>query len=98
MSKKLTDRHEIALYSLYGRGEHMKMVTVFTEDDEDYTRLTEPLEVQFAYLPDEVVVPGKIDSLQAQANRVRADMTRQLADIDEEINKLRAITFQPQED
>ena len=94
---KTSSTENIALYSLYGSGEHLKTVNDWVEEDEDYTRLTEPLEVTFTYLPDEVVVPGKIESLQAKADRVRANMMEQIASIEEEISKLRAITFQPQE-
>ena len=97
MSKSLTAKHEIALYSLYGKSEHLKMVSDYIEnDDDDWCRLTEPLEVQFTYLPDEVVVPAKIEGLEANITRIRAEAAENIARIEDQINSLRAITYQPE--
>jgi hypothetical protein len=93
---KFSEKHEIALYALYGNGEHLKMVTDFTEEDEDWCRLTEPMEIQFTYLPDEVTVPGRIASIQCKIDEVRARTARDIASYEEEIKKLQAITYQPE--
>lgn len=94
--KKYSEIESIALYSLFGHGEHLKVVSEYVEEDEDYVRLTEPLEVQFVYLPDEVVVPEKINSLKIKIEDIRTRMTADIAAIEEQISKLQAITFQPE--
>ena len=81
----------IALYSLYGTGEHPKEVDDWIEEDRDYVRLTEPQEVTFIDRNHADVVLEHVDALKHKRDQVRAELTEKVAKIDEKIQKLMAI-------
>ena len=82
---------QVAIYSLYGRGEYVKEVADLTESDKDYTRLTEPVDVEMEELPEEVVHEGLITSCQARMDDARAKYLQHMALLDEEMANLRAL-------
>ena len=84
-------KRKIALYSLYGNGEYPKLVTDWVENDKDYTRLVEPVEVTFTERDHAEVVLEQIDALKIKRDGVRAEMGAKIAVIDEDIQKLMAI-------
>ena len=64
------------------------------EDHDDYARITEPLEVEFAPLPDEVVVDHRVKSIDKQIEKTRAELTKKIADLADQKQKLLAISHQ----
>ena len=84
----------IALYETAdnsGRYKHLGKVTDYMEDDKDYIRVSDIVEVDFNMISDAVIIPQKVNALKAK----KVIMGEK---IDKEISKLLAITHDPQTD
>jgi hypothetical protein len=86
---------KIAQYKLYS-GHHIAEVTEWRENDKDYIRLSEPVEVEFVPLPPEITVPLQIAVLDAAEQELRAKFAEKLAELSERRATLLALTHEPQ--
>ena len=91
-------KKKLAIYALYGSGEHMKEVFDHIEEDKDYTRLTEAVEVEFTEREQAEVVKDKIEYYEGKKERVRLETNVELERIDEAIKQLLVIEYKPDED
>ena len=55
----------IAVYALYGKGEHVCESDEYRNDDKDWTILTEPQEITFIERDHADIVLDKVDALEA---------------------------------
>ena len=62
------------------------------EDNEDYVRLTEPVTVTFKSLSDADVLAARVAMLDAQIKEVRARLTQKVNGLEEQKQRLLAIT------
>jgi len=69
-------------------------VETWIEKSNEYIRATEPLEVTFTPLPDEVIVK----SIDAEIKKTRAELTRKVNDLEDQKQRLLAITHQEVEE
>ena len=84
----------IALYETAessARYQYLHEVTDYMENDEDYIRASDIVEVDFNMISDTVIIPKKVNALKAKKVIVGKE-------IDKEISKLLAITHDPQAD
>lgn len=84
-------KYSVAIYSLYGRHEHVIECSELHENDTDYTRLTEPTEVEFTDLPKEVIQEGLIAEVQGAIDHEGRNHLRRMATLNEKMAKLRAL-------
>ncbi len=85
----------IAKYQLYSSTESIMEVSDYMEEDKDYVRLTEPLEVELIDLPAEVLVPMKIDSFNYRIKRHRDEANTKIEVLETAKAKLMALTHDP---
>ena len=64
------------------------------EEDEEYVRATEPLEVTFKPLSDEVIVKGRVKSIDAEIEKTRAELNLKINDLKDQRQRLLAITHE----
>jgi len=84
---------KIALYSSYGSSyTHPQEAEGYYEDDPNYVRTSEIVEVEFTELEHATVVLAQVARVDHQIEDVRADLTRRVQDLEEERSKLLAIT------
>ena len=83
----------IAKYDLFN-STLIREVDDYFEKDPDYVRLTEPVEVEFIGLPDEVVVPAKVARFDAEILAARNQAAEKIAGLEERKSKLLAITHE----
>lgn len=83
---------KIALSTLFNGSEIPREWDDWMDDDEDYIRTSEIVEIEFTPLPDEDVVPKKLAVINNQINQVRVEMGQKIAKLKEERSKLLAIT------
>jgi hypothetical protein len=76
---------------------YIRTIGDFMENDSDYVRATEPLEVTFTPLSDEVIVEGRVKSLDAEIEKTRAEMSLKINDLKDQKQRLLAITHQEDE-
>lgn len=69
-------------------------VSDWQEKKTDKVRLTEPVEVEFTYLPPAAIVPQEVAALEAAKEEASNKYHRVVATIDEKISKLLAITHE----
>lgn len=88
--------------ALYRNLEYNYMIVGETKDswdnDPNYLRVSEPLEVTFKDLPDDELVKAQVESLQARKSEIRATAELKVQAIDEQISKLMALTYQGGDD
>ena len=100
MNRAITEEdltHTIAIYvNKYG-GASTNDVCDWIEEDADYIRASEPLEITFTALPDEVVLEGRVKSIDAEIQKVRAEFTVRIDDLKDQKNRLLAITHEVDE-
>ena len=85
----------IALYSLYGKGVHVREVNEWVDEDKDWTRLTEPQEVTFIERNHADVVLEQVEGLNEKKEKLQADVAAKVAAIEENIQRLMAIEYSP---
>ena len=78
--------HEIANSS--GRHPFLYKVTDYQENNKEYIRISDIIEVDFVMIDDTVIIPQKVNALKAK----KVIMGKE---IDKEISKLLAITHDP---
>ena len=62
------------------------------EEHPDYIRCSEPLTITFKPLPDEIVLAARVAMLDAQITEVRAKLTMKVNDLEDQKQRLLAIT------
>ena len=87
----------IAVYALYGKGEHACEFEDYRNEDKDWTILTEPQEVTFIERDHADVVLDKVGALEAKKTRLQAELGAKIAKVDDDIQKLMAIEYTPNE-
>ena len=88
-------KKQLAIYSLYGHGQHIKEFSDYVEDDKDYTRLTEVVDVDFIEREQADVVKDKIEFFEGKKQRLRAEHNLEMDRVDEEIKQLLVIEYKP---
>ena len=83
---------KIAMYILFGGAPQVKGVSEWFENDEDYIRVTDIIEVDFIDLPPEVTIPPQLAAIDKGIAVVRAEMGAKIAGLEEQRSKLQAIT------
>ena len=93
--EKLTQ--SIALYfSKYGNV-MVEKAGGWAEEHEDYVRATEPVEITFTPLPDEDILKGRVEALDREIEKVRAESTAKITDLKDQKQRLLAITYEESE-
>ena len=78
-----------------GDWESIDEVSDYMDQSDRWVRLTEPLEVEFTHLPPEDTIQPQVDALNRVKKKEFARHLTVVAEIDEKIGKLQAITHQP---
>ena len=78
-----------------GDWECIEKVSDYMDQSDRWVRLTEPLEVEFTYLPPEDTIQPQVDALNRVKKKELARHLIVISEIDEKIGKLQAITHQP---
>ena len=63
-------------------------------EESDYVCVSEPLEVTFTPLDDEVVLKARVDCIDNQIEKTRAELTRKVTDLQDQKQRLLAITHE----
>ena len=101
MNRAIEDKdltHRVALYRSKYNYITVSEISTWIEENEDYVRLSEPINVEFTALPDEVVLGLRVKSIDKQIEKVRAEYTVLIEDLTDQKNRLLAITYQPEEE
>ena len=83
---------EVALYGDRWGGNNVWFKTEYRDKDTDYIQLTEPVTVTFKPLPDRIVLAARVAMLDAQIKEVRAKLTVKVNGLEEQKQRLLAIT------
>ena len=89
-----TKTEQIVLATLYGGSVRCVEWNDYREKDKDWIRSSEIVEVTFALLPDEEVVPLKIAAIDEAMDLVRAETLTKIKYLEDEKAKLMAITHE----
>ncbi len=73
MKDKIT--RTVALYSSKYLENRVHQVSGWIIKDEDYIQTSEPREIEFTPLPDEVILKGRVASIDAEIEKTRAEMS-----------------------
>ena len=97
-----TEMKTVALYSLYGSERTLVQSYQvdcndedYLENDPDWVRVSEPVEVVFALYPEEQTIGKKVDGINQRIEEKRAEMQMTISDLEEKRDKLLAITYEP---
>ncbi len=85
---------EVALFSSKNGYLAVQHTGGWMSDDDDYVRVSEPLEVTFTPLPDEVVLASRVDAIDEEIKITRAKFTKTLDDLKDQKQRLLAITHE----
>ena len=85
---------KIALGTLFDSNEAVFEWRDWMDEDSDYVRLSEVIEVEFTMLPKEEVVPKQVEKIDEYIAEVRAEMGAKVAKLEERKAKLLAITHE----
>ena len=100
MNRAITDEDltvTVALYlSKYGTHTVNKF-DCWIDEDSDYVRVSEPMEITLTPLDDETVLKARVDSIDNQIETVRAELTRKVNDLTDQKQRLLAITHETEE-
>lgn len=97
-NEKLKETHELALYSLYGgEAHHLRIATDRIEEDTDWCRLTEKIEINFELLSETITTPLQIEAINNKIKLEKSDTAERVAILEERIRTLQAITHNPGE-
>lgn len=91
-------KRSIAIYALYGGGQHIKEAHDFIENDKDYTRLTEIVDVEFVERSQVDVVAEKIEFFKKKKERAIAEHHVEVLEIEEAIKNLLVIEHKPEQE
>ncbi len=87
------DLHRIvALYASKNGYLAVQHISGWMDNDDDYVRVSEPLEVTFTALSDDVVLASRVDAIDKEIEITRAQFTKTLDDLKDQRQKLLAIT------
>jgi hypothetical protein len=89
-----TKTAQVALASLFNGSDSAREWDDWMEDDGDYIRTSEVMEIEFVLLLDEVVVPKQIERLDAAIDTVRSEMLTKIGYLEDTKAKLLAITHE----
>ncbi len=84
----------IAKYLLYSNVS-VKEVSNYYEEDIDYIRITDTVEVEFNELSDEVIIPQRIAAYDAEIEEARNVAAKKIAGIEERKAELMVLTHAP---
>ena len=85
---------KVALYkSQYSMSPYK--VSDWIEEDLDYVRISEIVEVEFDRLPSEEIVPRQVKQLDNEIEKIRVEMWQKIGVLEEQKSKLLAITQEP---
>ena len=85
---------EFAIYSLNGGEPDIYEYFDWKEDDEDYVRCSDVVEVEIEEWPREKTIPLRAKGFDARIERVRAEMNEKINRLEDEKAKLLAITHE----
>ena len=85
---------KLALAELFGGGSSPREWNDRKENDIDYVRTSEIIDVEFTDLPDEIVVPAKVAVIDRGIEGLRAELGEKIARLEDEKAKLLAITHE----
>lgn len=98
MNRSVKEKDLTRIVAIYA----MKHGTLLTSDFEewkeksvDYVRLTEPFEVKFVALSDEIVLSTRVDQIDKQIEQTRAQSTLKINDLMDQKQRLLAIAHDP---
>ena len=83
---------KLAKYILCGCEPTVREVKSWREDDDDYIRTTEPIDVEFVDLPREVIVPLQVQAIDTKISEARTEFNRRIKIMEGEKANLLAIT------
>ncbi len=84
---------EVALYCSKNGYLAVQHTGGWMDNDDDYVRISEPLEVTFTALSDEVVLASRVDAIDEEIKITRAKFTKTLDDLKDQKQRLLAITY-----
>ena len=90
--------HRVALYRSKYNYITVSDMSTWIEENEDYVRVSEPIDVRFVALPDDVILKSRVNALDKEIAKTRAELNRRIEDLTDQKNRLLAITHQPEED
>ena len=96
MSRTLKDEDLTQTVAIY-IGEystHIHAVDDWIEKNNKYVRATEPVEIKLTPLSDEIIVKGRVKSLDAEIDKTRAEANLKINDLKEQKSRLLAITHE----
>ena len=70
-------------------------VSDYMEKESGHVRISDPVDVDFPQLSDEVVIAAQLNALDVHEREIRLDFQRALNRLNDERAKLRALTVQP---
>jgi len=82
---------KVALYELYGGKPEVCQTNDYRDGDSDYLRVSESLEIEIELQPDEIIIPKKLERIDAAADKVREEAQKKLNRLEEERAKLLAL-------
>ena len=89
-------KRKIALYTLYGSGDgDANEVSSWIEEDEDYTRVSEVVEVEFEPRDAGDIVVEQVKSINSRIEKIRVEAEVKVTTLEDRRNKLLAIEHQP---
>jgi hypothetical protein len=99
MNRAIKDEDLTKTVALYSGKYHTAIFEVegWIEEHKEYVRVTEPVEVTFTPLPDEVVLEGRVKAIDNEITKTRAELTQRINDLTDQKNRLLAITHEPVE-
>lgn len=94
-SSPLNRKHKLAIYKRTGEVSFTMVCDASFDEMQDYVRLTEHIEVEFPALQDDAIIQKHLDALDRTEAAITAKYFQALADIKQQKEELRAITYQP---
>ena len=89
-------KRKIALYTLYSSGDgDANEVSSWIEEDEDYTRVSEVVEVEFEPRDAGDIVVEQVKSINSRIEKIRVEAEVKVTTLEDRRNKLLAIEHQP---
>lgn len=86
----------IAVYASKHGSLSVNDIRNWIEEGSDYVRVSEPMEVVFTALSDEVVLGARVQQIDGEIEKTRAELTRRINDLTDQRQRLLAITHEEQ--
>jgi hypothetical protein len=96
-SAPLNRKHKLAIYKRIGECSFTTVRDASFDEMDEYVRLTEHIEVEFPALQDDAIIQKHLAALDRTEAAVTAKYFQALANIKQQKEELRAITYQPTE-